>query len=168
MVPKGKPTTSAERMRLKRLRELGELPQLPTCQACGKRMKPNASQQSRAAQMGLCWACWKETPEGKLTRRRQGLKREVFPVAYFGNQPDEEPHLEKSMRKALTASVTKRGEPNEPIFICWSTGLITCHHGLTASTAYGVEPDDGEELQDGDPAFFHDQVPDQLKTWFEH
>lgn len=154
-------------MRAKRQRELGEAPALKQCSVCGKTLKRNAGS-GKAYAAGLCWQHWKETTEGRLERRRQGLKRDIFPVAYFGSQPGEEPHLERSMRKALSASVTRRGEPNEPVFICWSTGLITCHHGLTAASAYGVQPDDGEELVDGDPDFFHDQVPDQLKTWFEH
>ena len=167
MTPKGRPTISTERMRAARMRAKGEAPALPHCRACGKKMKPSASKESKAAKLGLCWACWKVTPEGRKERQRQNLAQDLWRVAYFGCQPGDEPHFETTMRKALKASFVDRTlTRNSPIWIVWSDGSVTIHYGLSAGTALGVTPDDGDQVID-DAAWFRAQVPQAKRTWFE-
>ena len=167
MTPKGRPTTSAERMRAARLRAKGEAPALPTCKACGKQMKPSASKESKAAQQGLCWACWKITPDGRKERQRQNLASDLWRVGYFGCQPGEEPSFQTTMRNALKASFTDRTlARNGPVWIVWSDGTVTVHYGLSAGTALGITPDDGDTVID-DAEWFRNQVPDSKRTWFD-
>ena len=169
MTPKGKPTTSTERMRLKRLREKGEAPALPQCKACGKTMKPSVSKQSKAAMDGLCWACWKLTPAGKKERQRQNLAQDVWRVAYFGCKPDDEPPVYcTTMRKALAASYVDRTlTRNGPVWVVWSDSTVTVHHGLSAATALKIQPDDGDVVgMEEDADWFRERVPEDKRTWF--
>ena len=154
-------------MRAKRSRAKGDAPALPTCKSCGKQMKPSASTEAKAAQLGLCWACWKITPEGRKVRQRQNLIQDVWRVGYFGCEPGREPVFQTTMRKALQASFIDRTlKRNGPVWIVWSDGTVTVHYGLSAGTALGVTPDDGDLLVD-DPQFFRDQVPASKRTWFD-
>ena len=152
-------------MRLKKARERGEAPPLKTCTQCGKKLKMGAGS-NRAWEAGLCWEHWRQTDEGKVTRRRQGLaKREgVWGVAFFGG---EEVKPFSNMRAALKASVNKGGRDNLPVFVVWSSGIVTCHNGLTARKAVGLQPEDGDQLLD-EYEYFLDVVPDHLRTWFEN
>lgn len=165
MAPKGRPTTSTERMRLKKLRDSGEAPPVKTCSVCGKKLKQGAGS-NRAWEAGLCWDHWKQTDEGRVTRRRQGLaKREgVWGVAFFGGE-DLRPYT--NMRGALSASVQKGGRDNHPVFVVWNTGIVTCHSGLTARKSVGLQPEDGDQLID-EYEYFLDVVPEHLKTWFDN
>lgn len=162
-MPKGKPTTSTERMRLKKLRDQGKLPPIKTCSVCGKKLKKGAGA-NKAWEAGLCWFHWSQTEEGKIERRRPGLVGELWPVYYFGG-PELVPCT--SIRKALTASVNKGGRDNHPIFIVWSDGIVTSHCCLTARTAVGIKQDDGDQLIDDYESFLA-MVPEHLRTWFDN
>lgn len=161
--PKGKPTTSTERMRLKRERELGNAPPVKTCAACGKKLKQGAGS-NRAYDAGLCWEHWRQSPEGKIERRKSSLVSEKWGVCYFGGEKLV-PHT--SLRAALSESVRKGGRENLPIFVVWSDGTVTMHLGLTARKSAGLKPDDGDLLIDEFEDFL-DMVPDHLKTWFDN
>ncbi len=152
-------------MRLKKLREQGKAPPLKKCSVCGKNLKKGAGA-NRAWEANLCWEHWVQTDDGKVTRRRQGLaKREgVWGVPFFGGE-DVKPFT--NMRSALSASVNKGGRDNFPVFVVWSTGIVTCHNGLTARKAVGLQPEDGDQLID-EFEYFLDVVPEHLKTWFEN
>lgn len=166
MPPRGKPTTSTDRMRAARLRAKGEAPALKKCSVCGKILKPGAGS-GKAYAAGLCWAHWKVTPEGRKERQRQNLTQDVWRVGYFGCQPGEEPEFQSTMRKALKASFVDRTlTRNNPIWVVWSDGSVTIHHGLSAGTALGVTPDDGDHVID-DAEWFRDHTPDSKRTWFE-
>lgn len=165
MAPKGSPTTSAERMRLKRLRDKGVIPPALNCKECGRAMKYGASEESKAYSLGLCWACWKKTDEGKLERRRQNLSRDTWGVCWFGGKPGEDVVKVASLRAAISASYVSRRGPNGTIFIVWSDGRVTEHTGLTIRLSKGLRPEDGVPVTD-DPDWFREQVDERLKTWF--
>ena len=145
-------------MRLKKLRDEGK-----TCNVCGKKLKQGAGS-NRAYASGLCWEHWRRTDEGKITRRRASLVSDLWGVCYFGG---EELKPFTSIRKALSASVNRGGRDNHPIFAVWSDGRVTMHCGLTARTAAGLAPEDGDELID-DFQQFLDVVPENLRTWFDN
>ena len=166
MTPKGKPTTSTERMRLKRLRERGAAPALKTCSVCGKVLK-ESSGSGKAYAAGMCWQHWKVSEEGRTERQRQNLKQDIWRVAYFGAQPGEEPTFCATMRKALKASYVDRTlTRNGPIWAVWSDGSVTIHYGLSATTALKLKPEDGDLVID-EAHWFRDQVPDSKRTWFD-
>lgn len=160
LLPKGRPTTSAERMRLKKLRDQGKADPLKKCTECGKTLKKGAGA-NRAWEMGLCHEHWKKTPEGKAIRRAKQVGDKEWGVWYFGGQP---PEGFSSIRKAITASVVKGGE-NHPVFCVWNDGRVTCHFELTHRASRGLTPEDGDEVLDEYQAFL-DEVPKNLRTWF--
>lgn len=162
-MPKGKPTTSTERMRRKRERELGIAPPIRTCRVCGKSLKEGAGE-NRAWQMHLCWEHWRQTPEGKIQRRRSSLVNDMWGVCYFGGQ-ELKPYT--NIRAALSASVRKGGRDNLPIYVVWRDGTVTMHTGLTARKASGLRPEDGDQLLDEYQDFL-DMVPQHLRTWFDN
>lgn len=163
-MPRGKPTTSTERMRLKRLRDQGVVPPVKTCKECGKRLKLGASGESKAYRLDLCWACWKKSPEGKIERRRQNLKREIWPIGYFAGPDDDHVLPHRTLRIAQSAASGGRHKPPGPVYIAWSDGRVTLHAGLTARQVPGLGPGDGEEVLE--PEWFLAQIDDSLKTWF--
>lgn len=162
-MPKGKPTTSTERMRLKKLRDLGQAPPIKTCSVCGKTLKEGAGS-NRAWKAGLCWQHWRQTEEGKITRRRAGLAQDRWAVYYFAGE-DLQPF--SNIKKALSASKNKGGRENHPVYVVWSDGIVTSHCCLTARTAVGLTPDDGDQLLDEYEDFL-EMVPTSLRTWFDN
>ena len=161
MSPVGKPTTSAERMRLKKLRDAGEAAPVKTCSVCGKKLKKGAGA-NRAYDMDLCFEHWKKTPEGKAVRRAKQIKQEIWGVWFIGGDP---PEGFTSIRKALTASKNLNGRDNHPVFVVWSDGHVTIHCGLTHRNAVGLKPTDGDEVIE-DLEFFREQVPEDRRIWF--
>lgn len=160
-------------MRLKRLRELGQLPPLPTCKACGKQMKLSKSSKNKAAELGLCHACWKKTPSYKVERARQNSKLETrrhkqehFPLAYWGGQPNGPLEKYSSMRKAHSASFAGKGQPAGPVVVCWSDGRVIAYWGRTAAGLVGITPEDGDHVFD-DPSDFHQQMAATERVWFD-
>lgn len=160
-VPKGRPTTSTERMRLKKLRDAGKADPIKLCKVCGKRLKKGAGA-NRAYDMDLCHFHWRQTPEGKAVRRQKQIKTELWGVWYFGGNP-----LEgfTSVRKAIAASKNENGKENDPVFAVWSDGRVTCHVDLTHRAAVGMKPEDGDELID-DFEDLRAEVPENLRVWF--
>lgn len=166
MTPRGEgETPTSERNRLWKLRKQGLLPPPPTCKTCGKVLKPGSSTLSKAAQMGLCWSCWKATPEGKLERRRQNLKKKIWGVAWWGGQPNQDLQQYQSLRLAIGASYVGRNAENGTVFVVWSDGRVTEHAGLAINRSKGLQPEDGTPVTE-DPDWFRDQVDERLKTWF--
>lgn len=156
-MPKGRPTTSTERMRLKKLRDQGKLPPIKTCSTCGKKLKEGAGS-NRAYEAGLCWEHWVQTDEGRITRRRSSLVTELWPLIYIGTK-DLIPFT--SIRKCLSAG------KGEPIYVVWSDGRVTLHLGLTTRTVARLKPEDGDQLID-DFQDFLDMVPEDRRAWFDH
>lgn len=160
-MPKGQPTSSTERMRLQRLRREGVADPVKTCSVCGKSLKKGAGQ-NLAWNAGLCYQHWIQTPEGKQHRRKSQIKAELWGVAFFGGEP---PEFFTSIKKALKASTNKGGRDNHPVFVVWSDGRVTSHCCLTARSAVGLKPEDGDEMLDGFEEF-RDQVPQEKRNWF--
>lgn len=160
MAPKGKPTTSTERMRLARLRKQGVADPIKTCSVCGKALKRGAGQ-NLAWNAGLCYTHWLETPEGKQNRRKSQIKNKIWGVAFFGGEHPE--HFTR-IKAALKASFAT-GQENYPVFVVWSDGRVTMHPGLTSRKAVGLKPEDGDEMLEGFEEFI-DQVPENLRNWF--
>ena len=171
-MPKGRPTTSTERMQLKKLRDQGLAPPIKKCRSCGKETKP-ASGSSKAAKLGLCWDCWRSTPEGKKERRRQNLVRKVWIVAYFSAREGEGYQQFSRARQAIGhAYVDRTLVNNSPVVCVWSNGDVTAHFGLTSqsrsedfTTASGQFFLEGPDEPDAD--WFKAQVPEPKRTWFE-
>ena len=166
-------STSTERMRLKRMRELGEVPPLPQCKACGKTMKLQKRGSNKASEAGMCHACWRKTPAYKVERARQNSKlrgrqhqKDVWPIAYWGGQPDEQQVRYSSARKAHSASFVGKGKPSGPVVICWSDGRVIAYWGRSAANLLGIGPEDGDHVFD-DPHDFHQQLTGTEKVWFD-
>ena len=161
LVPKGRPTTSTERMRAKKLRDAGKADPVKVCKVCGKKLKKGAGS-NRAYDMDLCYVHWKQTPEGKAVRRKKEIKQDLWGVYYFTGEPELEGFT--SIRKAITASVVPGGI-NHPVFAVWSDGRVTAHCCLTHRAARGLKPEDGDQLLDGFE-IMRQKVPESLRTWF--
>ena len=167
-LPEGRPTTSTQRMLRKRLREQGDLPPLPNCTSCGKQLKI-ASGNGRAYQLGLCWDCFRVSPEGKAQKRKSALKGDVWAVGYFSAKPDEPLVKHDRLRAAIGYAYVGRNKQNGPVFIVWSDAQVTEHYGLSATNSKGMTPDHPSKVDFpvSDPQWFLDQIPEKKRTWFE-
>lgn len=162
-MPKGRPTTSAERMRLKRLREQGLAAPVRTCKQCGTTLKPTAGS-SKASKLDMCWACWKVTPEGKLDRRRLNLKGSVWAIGYVVRNDQGQHAYVANLRQALSHPICK-GKSNCILAAIWSNGEVSLHPGLTTKNCSGLRPEDGDSPL-GETDWFLSFVPEDKRTWF--
>lgn len=165
MPPKGKPTSSTERMRAKRARELGLAPPLKTCSVCGKQLK-EGSGSGKAYAAGLCWEHWRESQAGKVERRRQNLRSDVWAAAYIVSCTDKTAAIYFPNARAAISAAKNAGK-DCIIAVCWSNGDVTVHPGLTSKNCAGLTPDDGDPVLSEDIDWFHKNVPVKKRTWFE-
>ncbi|ACY75822.1 predicted protein [Cyanophage PSS2] len=167
MSPRGKPTTSTERMRLKKLRDQGKAPPLKNCKACGKVLKPTSGS-SKASREGLCWDCWKTSPTGKIERRRQNLVKDTWGVAYFSCKPGEEFKKFARAKQAISnAYVDRTMTRNGPVVAVWNDGTVTIHWNMAQSRASQITKENGDELiGEPSPEWFRAQVDESKSAWF--
>jgi hypothetical protein len=163
MTPKGKPTTSTERMRAKRARELGLAPPIPVCSVCGSKLKAGAGS-DKAYAAGMCWKHWKQSEEGKVDRRRLNLRSDNWAVGYVVRCAHGEGHFVTSARAAVSCGRTLGKDCL--IAVVWRDGEVTIHPGLTSKNCTGLKPEDGDLIVD-DAEWFHDLVPETKRTWFD-
>jgi len=150
-------------MRAKRARELGLAPPIPTCKVCGKKLKKGAGS-DKAYEACLCWEHWKLSEEGKVDRRRFNLRSDNWAVGYVVKCADGQGRFLASARAAVSAA---RTIGRDCLIACvWRDGLVTVHPGLTSKNCSGLKPEDGDPIIE-DAEWFHDQVPESKRTWFE-
>lgn len=171
------PGDGMNRQKIYKLRKSGKLPAAPKCKACGKQLKVGSGK-GKAYALGLCYDCFKTSPEGRVDHRRANLPEqrrdgdEVWGVGYWARKPHET-ELTKCdrLRAAAGVAFNGRGKPTGPVFICWSDGRITEHYGLTAKTAVNMTPDHPSaveaQVDDPSPEWFYEQVPREKQTWFQ-
>lgn len=156
-------------MRLLRMRNKGEI-LTPTCVQCSAVLKVGAGQ-NKALEQGLCWACYKKSDEARLERRRQALAREeVWGVGYWSAKPGEELAKHQRLRAAIGYAYVARGQENGPVYVAWSDGQVTEHHGLTAANSRNLTPDHPSRINHPpvqDPSWFLDQIPPNRSAWFK-
>lgn len=170
LMPKGAPTTSAERMRLKKLRDQGLAARFDgSCRECGAVLKPAAGG-FKAFALGLCWRCYKASPEGKEERRqREAMRRAELtgdqpdqgpkPVAYFGAKPGGEIRRYGRLREAVGAAYVGRGKRSGWVYVVWSDGDVTAHVDMTcAGVSGGIGKTDYATTPPSDPEWFLAQV----------
>lgn len=180
ILPKGRPSTGSERTIEWQLRKKGVLPPLPTCSACGAQLKVGCGS-GKASEMGLCYKCYRATPEYKEAAKQQKrLKRlgvsaatevpdlEAWPVGYFSAKQGEELVKHDRLRTAIGYAFD-RSKDNGPVFIVWSDGRVTEHYGLTAKNSKGMTPDHWSacEIPPDNPGWFLAQIPPEKQIWFE-
>ena len=156
-MPRGRPTTSTERMRLKKLRDQGKADPVKTCSVCGKTLKKGASGASKAWHAGLCYEHWKQTDEAKQERRAKKLKQEFWGIGYFSGEPLA---FHPSIKKAMKAA------GRDEVYVVWNDGRVTIHCDLTFRTSVGLTPESGDQMLEGFEEL-QALVPDELKDWFE-
>lgn len=174
MAPRGNPTTSTERMRLKKLRDMGVIPPPLCCSVCGQPLKEGAGA-NRAYRAGLCWEHWDLSPEGRRYRRRYSLKDRgegVWAVGYFSGKPGEPLERRSGLREAIGAAYMGKGAPaNGPLYVVWCDGRVSYHLGLTVRSAKGLSPEHPSTvfLRADDPRAteLRAQIPENLTTWFD-
>lgn len=167
-MPRGKPTTSTERMQIKKLRDDGKLPPLKKCKTCNKGLKPTSGS-SKAFQLDLCWACWRSSPEGKIERRRQNLVKDVWAVAYFSCKPGEDFQQFTRAKAAISnAFVDRTMTRNGPVVAVWSDGSVTLHWNIAQSNSGDITKENGDELigEEPSPEWFRSQVDESKAAWF--
>jgi len=170
MTPRGNPTTSTERMRIKALRDRGVLPPVPNCThpGCNRQLKFGAGH-NKAFAAGLCWEHWRESEEGRLARREQNLLTENWAVSYFSAQGDGPIERHPDVRAAIGKAYFGKGKPRNPVYVVWRDGTVTVYADLSVRAAKGLTPEQGIELSPSDPlwADFRSQVPEKARTWFK-
>ena len=167
-VPKGSPTTSTERMRLKKLRDMGLAEQIPNCKSCGTPLKVRSGS-GKAYKAGLCYACWSQTEQYRIQKRETALAKDIWAVGYFSGKPGE-PLLKRTrLREAIGKAYVGRNKDNGPVFIVWSDGRVTEHYGLSATNSKGMTPEhpSAVDFPPDNPEWFLDQIPPEKRTWFE-
>ena len=176
-------TNSAKRRAVLRQQEYkarldGKAPPLPCCKSCQKQLKVKAGN-GKAYQLGLCYDCYKRSPEYRESRRisQHAAESGVIGVGYWSRKATES---ELTKHDRLRAAIgyawggrLKKGELPEdrhgPVFVAWSDGRITEHHGLTAENSKGLQPDDPSalDLPPDNPAWFLDQIPEEKRRFFD-
>ena len=167
-VPKGSPTTSAERMRLKKLRDMGLAAKIPTCKSCGVQLKVGSGS-GKAYKEGICYECWSKTKGYRIHKREQALATSIWAVGYFSAKPGEPLQKWVRLREAIGKAYVGRNKENGPVFIVWSDARVTEHYGLSATNSKNMTPDhpSAVDLPVDNPAWFLDQIEPNKRTWFD-
>lgn len=172
MTPRGAPTTSTERMQIKKLRDQGVLPPLPVCShpGCTRALRAGCGS-DKAFAAGMCWEHWKTSEQGRLERRRQNLVSKVWAVGYFSAAPGGPLEKRENMRTAIGATFAGRGVERNPVYVVWSTGAVTAHANLNVRNAKALSPEHPTATLVTEPGLvriLQDQVPEKLRAWFGH
>lgn len=168
--------SGSERTRLWKLRKAGKIKPLQECKSCGKTLKAGCGN-GRASSQGLCYACWRRTPEFRIEHRRSNLLKErreggeVWAVGYWSQTPGAtgEPVKYGRLREAVNRASGGRGREPGPVFVAWSDARVTEHHGLKVTNCTGLTPDHPSALEYpvDNPWWFLDQVDKSRRAWFE-
>lgn len=179
-----------ERQKRYELRKEGKAPPLRSCSSCGKALKMGCGT-GKAAALGLCYACFKQTSAKKADDRKAYIQRrdrtrqdEIWPVGYWSCKAGEETLTGKGsllvkhdrLRAAIGYAYGGKPKPGEdpasknaPVFVAWSDGRVTEHVGLSATNSKGITPEHWSALEamPEDVEWFLEQIPPEKRHWFD-